>query len=32
MADRATPTLAGEPTWRRTIVLRGIERLPVRVD
>jgi len=24
-------SLAGEPVWRRTIVLRGLERLPVRL-
>ena len=24
--------LAGEPRWRRTIILRGLEHLPVRVD
>jgi cytochrome P450 len=24
--------LAGPPVWRRTVVLRGLERLPVRVD
>jgi cytochrome P450 len=23
--------LAGEPTWRRTMILRGVERLPVRL-
>ena len=24
--------LAGKPTWRRTIILRALERLPVRLD
>ena len=24
--------LAGEPAWRRTIILRALERLPVRID
>lgn len=24
--------LAGEPVWRRTMILRGLERLPVRLD
>jgi cytochrome P450 len=24
--------LGGEPTWRRTLVLRGLERLPLRLD
>ena len=24
--------LAGEPTWRRTIILRALERLPARID
>jgi cytochrome P450 len=24
--------LGGEPLWRRTVVLRGLERLPVRLD
>ena len=24
--------LGGEPVWRRTFILRGLERLPIRLD